>query len=694
MDMDNDSNDFTLPPAPRGLCFDRNDFVKTSFSVDNFLSDHQDVASLETMRDDLGVYLKVLRLAMIELINKDYANFVNLCATLIGFDKAIVKIQVPLGQLNEEVINVKQCLEDAMKELSLWLSQRHGLIKKKQLLKYYSQTLNCLTTLENVLHEISDKRKYEQIIIADRAAMQYNQLKYSISKCDSLVKPDQKKQYNEVGRKLVQILNDLLFQFWNDNNEEYLLRTLLTLTSLDRVTETEMLIRKQAVAPLLQDIINEPALQRSKDGLQGVYKSILSLLDSKLNLFIVVTQHSKLTFLAKKYKFLVNCFWCEVESRLEVNLASIFAPGNPQLFYRRYSESMHFIKQLEEYCSTKEMIQLLHETAEYKSFLRRWNLPVYFQIRFQEIAGSFEASLKSSPTLQSNDDFILLETYKCWKALQDCWSDGIYIEALAHKFWKLSLQLLCRYATWITSICSEQPVSPKLESTGINKILIDNCISLHLDSSTLAQQLNKLLIIVESKTPNNSRELIRESLKPTEALLQGTKVKISECIVNELYEYFNVQLKQVSDIPRLYRKTNRSIPTKPCNYIDVIARSMQEFSEDATKRLDNSFLVELYNMLFNVMTISYYKYVEDVLVSVQRTEESLRRLKQIRDMASPQSNDSSGITDGDKIRLQLNVDVVSYTKLAETLLVDVNSVHKLADLSSMVTDAVKNINIK
>lgn len=83
-----------------------------------------------------------------------------------------------------------------------------------------------------------------------------------------------------------------------------------------------------------------------------------------------------------------------------------------------------------------------------------------------------------------------------------------------------------------------------------------------------------------------------------------------------------------------------------------------------------------------------------MLVSVQKTEESLRRLKQIRDMASPQNNDSSGITDGDKIRLQLNVDVVSYTKLAETLLVNVNSVQKLTDLSSMVTDAVKNIYIK
>lgn len=71
--------------------------------MDSFLAEHQNVTSLEAMRDDLGMYLKVLRLAMIELINKDYANFVNLCATLIGFDKTIIKIQVPLEQLNEEV---------------------------------------------------------------------------------------------------------------------------------------------------------------------------------------------------------------------------------------------------------------------------------------------------------------------------------------------------------------------------------------------------------------------------------------------------------------------------------------------------------------------------------------------------------------------------------------------------------------
>jgi hypothetical protein len=68
--------------------------------VDQFLKNHRKKANLETLRDDLGMYLKVLRSAMIELINKDYAEFVNLSSNLIGLDKAISSIQVPLGQLN------------------------------------------------------------------------------------------------------------------------------------------------------------------------------------------------------------------------------------------------------------------------------------------------------------------------------------------------------------------------------------------------------------------------------------------------------------------------------------------------------------------------------------------------------------------------------------------------------------------
>jgi conserved oligomeric Golgi complex subunit 2 len=70
--------------------------------VDNFL-DNQGT-NFETLRDDLGKYLKDLRSAMIELINQDYSDFVNLSSNLIGLDKSILKLRVPLCQFKEEIL--------------------------------------------------------------------------------------------------------------------------------------------------------------------------------------------------------------------------------------------------------------------------------------------------------------------------------------------------------------------------------------------------------------------------------------------------------------------------------------------------------------------------------------------------------------------------------------------------------------
>lgn len=70
----------------------------------------------------------------------------------------------------------------------------------------------------------------------------------------------------------------------------------------------------------------------------------------------------------------------------------------------------------------------------------------------------------------------------------------------------------------------------------------------------------------------------------------------------------------------------------------------------------------------------------------------MRRLKQIREMSQQNNDSAAGVTDGDKIRLQLNVDVTFYGKLIETL--NIHPVQKYTELSAMVTEAVKNIDIK
>ena len=61
---------------------------------------------LDTLRDDLGLYLKVLRSSMIELINQDYADFVNLSTNLVGLDKGILALSAPLLQFQKEILTV------------------------------------------------------------------------------------------------------------------------------------------------------------------------------------------------------------------------------------------------------------------------------------------------------------------------------------------------------------------------------------------------------------------------------------------------------------------------------------------------------------------------------------------------------------------------------------------------------------
>lgn len=57
---------------------------QADFDVDHFVSDCRKRVQLEELREDLELYYKLLKTAMVELINKDYADFVNLSTNLVS----------------------------------------------------------------------------------------------------------------------------------------------------------------------------------------------------------------------------------------------------------------------------------------------------------------------------------------------------------------------------------------------------------------------------------------------------------------------------------------------------------------------------------------------------------------------------------------------------------------------------------
>ena len=78
-----------LPSHHAALSFDEyiSNLQDKDFNVDQFISSCRKKVTVECLRKDLDAYYRTLKSAMVELINKDYADFVNLSANLVRRDK-------------------------------------------------------------------------------------------------------------------------------------------------------------------------------------------------------------------------------------------------------------------------------------------------------------------------------------------------------------------------------------------------------------------------------------------------------------------------------------------------------------------------------------------------------------------------------------------------------------------------------
>ena len=64
------------------LCFNCAHFQRSDFIVERFVNLARKRATLDQLHNDLRTYLRYLQNSMIELINDDYADFVNLSSGL------------------------------------------------------------------------------------------------------------------------------------------------------------------------------------------------------------------------------------------------------------------------------------------------------------------------------------------------------------------------------------------------------------------------------------------------------------------------------------------------------------------------------------------------------------------------------------------------------------------------------------
>lgn len=652
------------------------------FSVDEFLAEHRRIANLETLRDDLGLFLKKLRSSTIKLINKDYADFVELSSNLIALEQDIMGIEDPLNKIKKEIMAIKTVLDEKINKIMKLENQRKQTRNKMQSIKSIFKIQSNLEKLSNLLKDVSDYSDHSASILKlEHALNEINQYYFYSKQCDTHLKEDSVKEFDKLFEYFLFLLKDIFLK--SIKSEEKSLKNCLHLYfTVNKVSLAHEIVRESIVSPTISKIISEDSLQNEPGGLEKLYSKVLLSINRDLKYLLNLTQDPSKDVHVKGFDFMIHSVWPEIEERLELNLKSIYSPGNPDTFFKCYMTTLSFLDKLEEYCITDTSVSNLRNLKSYQNFLHYWNLPVYYTLRFQELGGRLEKIIHTCKynVTQDSADWKLGVSEEVWWCLLRCWDDDIFIRQLAHRFWKFNLQVLARFQVWIQDMNNVQFPS----QVPVSKL--DFFIYLYMDASDLIDKLPIILQTARSRIGSDISvsvfQNMQKCLQETKENLQSVLKAVEQKIISLISEKNISLIRQVNDIPRLYRRTNRETPTQPCSYVTALFAPIYELKE-----LHSNYTLKWIPSILSAITYAYYEQVAEVLMSVQRTEESLRKFKKIRD---PLNLDSKNNTDDDKIRLQLQIDIQHYINTVKSFSGSVDNVNKLQDLDDILKKLHKN----
>lgn len=694
--------------GPSGsLCFKEDEFLHESFSVDTFVSTCKDRVSMSNLREDLEVHYKNIQLALIELINCDYADFVSLSSNLIGTEKIIESLDIPLGQLKEEVLSVRAYLSDELEKLNVKLEQRKKIRENKSRLHHLINVVHSVEKIEKILTVDPSSPDMEIFMHEDktypghfleRIAGEFNQLQFHVkqSKGHPIIQSIIPR-VSLITSKLQTNLETTFQQGISSKQPEVILRCLRTYALIDKTFDAEVLFRNSVVKPFAKEVVNEA--YHSEHGTEKLCQDIIKFLDEECKMIFDLTSDvSKTQELVidskgqsvKGFDFLVNSIWVEIALSFEERLPLLFSPGNPNVFLQRYKTIMSFLDEFEDRCVSVESFNNMRKHPSYNSFIIKWSLPVYFQIRFQEIGGKIELAADNPYAKSPNELFMTNIVGQCWTGVSKCWDDTVYISPLKGRLWKLTLQIISRLSAMIKSfVVPEDSGSPSVSIENLTLLLGDGCYFMKKVCDYFSEVISNRLQDAGPVDTNIYKDALDNGCESLSSHVNLIRQHIIDRLASEGY----LQLDNVKNVPRLYRRTNKDPPTQPSAYIHAAFSSIHQFKETLSA-LDEEKQNDIIKQSISNMTSRYYMAVDELLTSIKKTEESLLRLKQQRKAAAGQSGVTPGlkineVSDENKIRKQIYLDAEEYGVQIKSMNVPVEEFLEYVQLKDITSKAIE-----
>lgn len=737
-----------LPNGPSTLSFSKDDFARADFKVDEFIAKHRRSGiPLETLKVDLGLYLEVLEVAMYDLINRDYQDFVSLSSNLVGLDAAIEDLANPLDTLRQDVAEIQGKMRETLQMMNEVVTERNTLREKRVLMERFlaiDDSIHRLQSLlgptgqqnsDDVLEEAAHKWVFLQTLLRNDA-MEMSSLPFVRERRASV---------DLIGASLIK-KTAALFGGGLDRDDIPAMRQAMRIyLILDKTSLAEELFREKKVRSQLALIVDgctKGKTAPTSEILTALYAQILEFVPSCLaSVKEVITSTDSRAGndnLLRGYDFMCGSIWPEIAHQLMSKVNNLFSPGNPDAFHANFTVTLSFLSRLEGLCTSQASVERLRNHKSHVNFLSKWNLTVYFQIRFQEIAGTFETSLLEGWKYSDDKDAQgkLKGTSVMLACLNVCWVHSVYLDPLLPKFWKMTLQLLSRYSQWMEELrsaleldgsISSKETTPISDEKSSSTVGISGDVPAGLSSaqtilsssssspSTLTPEV-KLGLIVDLMSDVDSicaslpllfdswiwprarlaggdaaEDALRDCL---DAACQKIRAKLEpfvEFIIGVLIQQSSSLVKQVNDIPRKYRKTNREVPSKASPYVAAMLDPLKNFVAKDIK--EETVEREIVGRVLAQISQVYLRHTSDVLTSVQKMEESLKRLKKARGGAAAAAASSElAVSDDDKIRLQIALDVKSFQSLLETCFrFDAEELQHFVELRALVVEATAGL---
>jgi len=558
---------------------------------------------------------------------------------------------------------------EALASVSIVAEDRDGL---EMLEPAFEDEQGAATQVDEIHQSHASSDINERARLLDRVASEVNRLKFfqKQGKDVSAIRDlSDRMEYCEL--KLTSLAQNALIEGLEKESVNIISHCLHGCSAIGKFDVVENAIRSVLVCPAVEKVLES---LNDEDFSQVLPKLGEAALESCARV-LALTRQSENDLMS--HDFLAGTVLAEVDSQLSKAFQNSYSPGIPKVFIRNYKAAMEFINRLEATIPTAPAVLHFRASKHLETYNKRWNLMVYFSLRFQEYAGDVDAEL-SKPGLETSlasDGLLLTATTQAWLVMTKCMSDEVFVEALADKFVRLYVQVLSRYKTWVNTGIEALALQKNTESNteeGSGISLSGNSSSwgataggdelmlVRLDVENLCDKVGmqgvEMVRASVGKLGNDAADAAVVCVSEGVNELRSVVSTLDDLVVKVFVERCVEALKQLKGITATFRMTNKPMPARHSHFVPMILSPLQTFLDnERTRSLSKSSRQAIVTQVIEEVSETYAEMTTELVAAVKKTEASLNRLKDRQGKTS-----SAGAGDTDKICRQLYLDAKEY----------------------------------